>query len=92
MQIQEQAFRAYYESMTDSELLAIGEEPVFVHSRRTSPTDTELLKRHLDLPADRNHSQLGGSTRSLAIHAPGFWNPLGRVAAIPSTGGRDSRL
>ena len=52
MRTQQQAFKAYYASMTDSELLATAENRQSFIPIAQNAMDEELQRRHLTAPAD----------------------------------------
>ena len=65
MRTQQQAFRAYYASMTDSELLAVAQNRSSFIRAAQNPLADELERRNLTPPAD---SPARTQTDSNAVH------------------------
>ena len=76
MPSQEQAFKAYYASMTDAELLAIAKNRNSFISAAQNPLAEELLRRHFAMPAD---------TAVTMGHSPSFFARLLRMIGLKTS-------
>src|SRR5215470_5628 len=82
MRTQEQAFRAYYASMTDSDLLAIAKNRASFVPIAQAQVAEELRKRQLIVPAD---------TPAETTHAPTLFTKLWRLMRRERPGQSEKR-